>query len=187
MAAMVKTCAKMALVGTALVLGGLLTACTSPGTPSATTTSSAAAPTTTSAASTSTSTSRNLALPPGVGPFPSSVCLANNYSQLLVNALTVYYDQAKQGGAISDAGWQDMQTQLPQFISRVTPQKDKLVQAGVPASHPIYHDTDELIVSMNAVLDAAKAKDSSALIPAFERLRTANQNFAESCGAITRG
>jgi hypothetical protein len=100
---MVKTCAQMAVVGTALVLGGLLTACSGdPGTPGPTSTSAttSAAPTTTTA-TTTTTTSRNLALPPGVGPFPTSTCFANIYGSGMVDGLTSYYNQVKKGRTIS--------------------------------------------------------------------------------------
>ncbi|HEY0500222.1 MAG TPA: hypothetical protein VGD48_31050 [Kutzneria sp.] len=181
---MVKT-AQMAVVGTALVLGGLLTACTGdPGTPGPTTTS-AAAPTTTTTAPTATTTSRNLALPPGVGPFPNSICTANIYSNGMVNGLTGYYNQVKKGRTVSDAGWQDMQTTIPDIIASSSGQRAAFEQAGVPSAHPVYHDIDELLAAMNAVGVVAKAKDNSGLVPAFERLRTANQLFIDSCGAIT--
>jgi len=183
---MVKT-AQMAVVGTALVLGGLLTACTGdPGTPGPTTTSSttSAAPTTTTAATTTT-TSRNLALPPGVGPFPTSTCFANISGQLLVNTTTTYYNQVKKGRTISEAGWQDLQTALPDAVAQVTPQHAKLEQAGVPAGHPVYQDADDLLAAMNAMADAAKAKDGNLFAAAFERLRTANDRLADSCNAIS--
>jgi hypothetical protein len=182
---MVKT-AQMAVVGTALVLGGLLTACTGdPGTPGPTTTTSttSSAPTTTTA--TTTTTSRNLALPPGVGPFPDSICTANVYSNGMVNGLTGYYNQVKKGRTVSDAGWQDMQTTIPDIIASSSGQRAALEQAGVPAGHPVYHDIDELMAAMRAVGEVAKAKDNAGLVPAFERLRTANQSFIDSCGAIT--
>ena len=185
---MVKTSAQLAVVGAALVLGGLLTACSGdPGTPGPTSTSATtSAATTTTTASTTTTTSRNLALPPGVGPFPTSTCFANIYSQLLVNSTTGYYNQVKKGRTVSDGGWQDMQTALSHAIDQSSSQRAKLEQAGVPASHPVYQDADELVAAMNAMLDAVKAKDGSRLVPAFERLGTANDRFAESCNAISR-
>jgi hypothetical protein len=181
---MVKT-AQLAVVGTALVLGGLLTACGGdPGTPGPTTTSSAA-PTTTTMTSTTTTTSRNLALPPGVGPFPTSTCFANITGQLMVNSITTYYNQVKKGRTVSEAGWQDLLTALPDAVDQVTPQHAKLEQAGVPAGHPVYQDADDLLGALNAMLDAAKAKDGGLLVTAFERLRSANDRLAESCNAIS--
>jgi hypothetical protein len=181
---MVKT-AQLAVLGTALVLGGLLTACTGdPGAPGPTSVNSTV-PTTTTTAPTTTTTSRNLALPPGVGPFPNSICAANIYSNGMVNGLTGYYDQVKKGRAVSDAGWQDMQSTIPAIIASSSGQRAAFEQAGVPVGHPVYHDVDELLAAMNAVGDVAKAKDNAGLVPAFERLRTANQMFIDSCGAIT--
>jgi hypothetical protein len=183
---MVKT-AQLAVVGIALVLGGLLAACTGdPGTagPTSTSTTTSATPTTTTA--TTTTTSRNLALPPGVGPFPNSICTANIYSNGLVNGLTPYYDQVKKGRTISEAGWQDMQAAIPDNIASSSGQRAALEQAGVPAGHPVYHDIDELMAAMTAVGEVAKAKDNAGLVPAFERLKTASDSFIESCGAITR-
>jgi hypothetical protein len=184
---MVKTCAQMAAVGTALVLSGLLTACSGdPGTPGPTTSATTSAAPTTTSASTTTTTSRNLSLPPGVGPFNSAVCVANLYSSSVVNGLTGYYDLVKKGRTISDTGWQEIQTVLPDAIASSTPQRSLLQQYGVPASFPAYQDSDEVLAAMNAVLDAGKAKDPDKLAKAFERLRTASQVFSEDCGALTR-
>lgn len=185
---MVKACAQMAVVGTALVLGGLLTACGGPGTPGPTTTSAttSAAPTTTTA-TTTTTTSRNLALPPGVGPFNSAVCVANLYASGVVNGLIPYLNQVKKGRPISDAGWQDIQTTLPDAIASSTSQRGLLQQYGVPATFPAYQDSDDLLAAMNAVLDAGKAKDTAKLAQAFDRLQTASALFGEDCGALTRG
>lgn len=185
---MVKT-AQMAVVGTALVLGGLLTACTGdPGTagPTSTSVTTSAAPTTTTAATTTT-TSRNLALPPGVGPFNSAVCVANLYASGVVNGLIPYLNQVKKGRPISDAGWQDIQTTLPDAIASSTPQRGLLQQYGVPATFPAYQDSDDLLAAMNAVLDAVKAKDTAKLAQAFDQLQTASALFGEDCGALTRG
>ena len=182
---MVKT-AQLAVVGTALVLGGLLAACTGdPGTPGPTSTTTSAAPTTTTTATTTT-TSRNLALPPGVGPFNSAVCVANLYAGGVVNGLIPYLDLEKKGRTISDAGWQDIQTSLPDAIASSTPQRSLLQQYGVPANFPAYQDSDDLLAAMNAVLDAGKARDTAKLAQAFDRLQAASQVFSEDCGALTR-
>jgi len=92
----------------------------------------------------------------------------------------------KKGRTISAAGWQDMQAAIPDNIASSSGQRAALEQAGVPAGHPVYHYIDELMAAMTAMGDVAKAQDAAGLVPAFERLRTANQMFIDSCGAITR-
>ena len=73
---------------------------------------------------------------------------------------------------------------LPDYEQDLVEQAVAFDEEGVPADHPVRADLAELQAALAEAVAVARARDTSRVLPVYDRMQYAEELFGQSCTPI---